>query len=89
VLICSFPKDLALRKKWEHNVRRDNWTATVCSCLCSAHFDEMCFDRTGQTVRLRDGSVPTVFSYPAHLQPKETKTRSTLTSQMAEMAAGM
>jgi len=64
---CSFPKDIALRRLRGHKVRREGWKATDYSFLCSAHFKEECFDRTGQTVRLRKGMVPTVFSIPEHL----------------------
>lgn len=37
------------------------------SVVCSDHFDDTCFDRTGQTVRLRAGSIPTNFKLPDHL----------------------
>ncbi|XP_013790214.1 THAP domain-containing protein 1 A-like isoform X4 [Limulus polyphemus] len=62
-----------LLKKWIANIRRDKWYPTKASRLCSVHFEEKYFDRTGQNVRLRDNSLPTVFSFPEHLQKKQKK----------------
>ena len=38
--------DAQRRKKWENFVRkhRPGFSATTASCLCSAHFDDSCFD---------------------------------------------
>nr|XP_055041380.1 THAP domain-containing protein 1-like isoform X1 [Misgurnus anguillicaudatus] len=55
-----FPKEEQLRKQWELSVRKK---ATVHSVLCSEHFRPEDFDRTGQTVRIREGVKPSVFSY--------------------------
>ncbi|XP_075743767.1 THAP domain-containing protein 2-like [Rhipicephalus microplus] len=64
-----FPKDAETRNLWERAVRREHWKPTDKDRLCSAHFDPACFDRTGQTTRLKAGSVPTSFAaFPAHLQ---------------------
>ena len=67
-----FPKDESLRQKWIRFVRihRKDFEPKKSSCLCSAHFDDSCFehkpvfhgDVTGEAVELRKllikGSVP-------------------------------
>lgn len=68
LLLCRFPKDGKVRQLWEAALRRKGFTASPSSRLCSNHFIQEDFDRTGQTVRLRAGAFPSVFSYPAHLQ---------------------
>lgn len=54
-------------KQWIINMHRDGFKPSKKSVVCSDHFTEGCFDRTGQTVRLRPGVVPTVFTLPKHL----------------------
>ncbi|XP_013883394.1 THAP domain-containing protein 2 [Austrofundulus limnaeus] len=66
-----FPKNRERRQQWEAAVRREGFVASERTLLCSEHFRPEDFDRTGQTVRLRDGVVPTLFSSPAHLQTLE------------------
>ncbi|XP_013877229.1 THAP domain-containing protein 2 [Austrofundulus limnaeus] len=78
-----FPKHKKLRKQWETAVRREGLSASSSSVLCSEHFRPENFDRTGQTVRLRAGAVPSVFSFPAHLH-KPVATRTTQTSKKAQ-----
>jgi hypothetical protein len=46
------------------------WEPTAWDRICSCHFKPEMFDRTGQTVRLRDFAVPTEFEFPKHLQVK-------------------
>ncbi|KAJ4923044.1 hypothetical protein JOQ06_019524 [Pogonophryne albipinna] len=57
-----------MRKKWEVALRREGFTASESSVICSEHFKQDEFDRTGQIVRLRDGVIPSSFSFPVHLQ---------------------
>ncbi|KAJ4920944.1 hypothetical protein JOQ06_023088, partial [Pogonophryne albipinna] len=64
----KFPKDKDMRKKWEVALRREGFTASESSVICSEHFKQDEFDRTGQIVRLRDGVIPSIFSFPVHLQ---------------------
>ncbi|XP_075746106.1 THAP domain-containing protein 1-like [Rhipicephalus microplus] len=64
-----FPKNAEVRSLWERAVRREGWRAKDGDRLCSVHFTPECFDRTGQTTRLRVGSVPMSFpAFPPHLQ---------------------
>ncbi|XP_073337347.1 THAP domain-containing protein 6-like [Pagrus major] len=79
----KFPKDKDLRKKWEVALRREGFTASKSSVICSEHFKQEEFDRTGQIVRLRDGVIPSIFSFPVHLQRPE-KGRTTSASRKAE-----
>uniref|UniRef100_A0AAQ4QSM4 THAP-type domain-containing protein n=1 Tax=Gasterosteus aculeatus aculeatus TaxID=481459 RepID=A0AAQ4QSM4_GASAC len=67
----KFPKDKHVRKKWEVALRRDGFTASDSSVLCCEHFKQSDLDKTGQIVRLRDGVIPSVFSFPVHLQKLE------------------
>ncbi|XP_072282422.1 THAP domain-containing protein 7 [Pyxicephalus adspersus] len=63
-----FPKEESRRALWvnavshSHSAVGSEWTPSVHSSLCSQHFHDKQFDRTGQTVRLRDSAVPMIFS---------------------------
>ncbi|KAH8022976.1 hypothetical protein HPB51_008906 [Rhipicephalus microplus] len=71
-----FPKDKTLRDAWQRAVRRDGWEPKNAVVLCSEHFEANCFDRTGQTTRLRPGSISTIFpAFPAHLQKPAKRKR--------------
>ncbi|KAK8786362.1 hypothetical protein V5799_023861 [Amblyomma americanum] len=62
----KFPLDSpALLRAWVHNVNRPApWQPTANSVLCSDHFLERWFVRSGKTTRLRSNAVPTIFAYP-------------------------
>ncbi|XP_039297542.1 THAP domain-containing protein 2-like [Nilaparvata lugens] len=45
----KFPKD---RAKWAKVMRRDEWQPKDSDRICSVHFKDNMFDRTGQTMRL-------------------------------------
>ncbi|XP_034236071.1 uncharacterized protein LOC117642227 isoform X2 [Thrips palmi] len=56
----SFPsKNLDLRARWCMAVRGPGWAPSKFSKVCSKHFEERCFDRSGQTCRLRENAMPT------------------------------
>nr|XP_037278211.1 THAP domain-containing protein 6-like [Rhipicephalus microplus] len=59
-----------LYRRWVVNLRRDKWTPSPGSSLCSDHFTDNCFDRTGARTRLQPDAVPTLFSFPKHLEKR-------------------
>ncbi|KAM4650595.1 THAP domain-containing protein 7 [Discoglossus pictus] len=71
-----FPKEESRRQLWvsavtsSHAAAGSDWTPSVHSSLCSQHFHDKQFDRTGQTVRLRDSAVPTIFSLGQTKMPR-------------------
>ena len=54
-------------KIFKSALTREGFYARSSSRLCSEHFSPEDFDRTGQTIRIRDGAVLSVFCFPAHL----------------------
>ncbi|XP_042565641.1 uncharacterized protein LOC116223419 isoform X2 [Clupea harengus] len=47
-------------KLWISYTKRDPWSLTQTSVLCSKHFTEDCFDHSGESVSLKPDAVPTV-----------------------------
>ena len=48
--------------------RSEGWHPKSWDLVCSSDFKDEDFDRTGQTVRLRDNVEPSVFTIPEHLR---------------------
>jgi len=65
-----FPiKKPQLLSKWVRAVRRESWTPTQHSMLCSEHFEQSDFEGGTQTLRrLKADALPSKFNFPAHLQ---------------------
>lgn len=81
-----FPfRNRELVKRWTINIRRKNWKPTRSTLICSDHFTEDCFDRTGSTTRLREAAVPTLFKFPPHLQKKVSRPRTTKNSSNTKL----
>ncbi|KAI4885526.1 hypothetical protein NFI96_020104 [Prochilodus magdalenae] len=64
----SFPEEETLRKKWLVKIRRENFTVTKHTKVCSTHFTESDFVVGTSRRRLKKGSVPTVFEWNRHTQ---------------------
>ncbi|KAM9311759.1 DNA transposase THAP9 [Gastrophryne carolinensis] len=71
-----FPRsNPALLDKWCRAMKRatstgELWMPSRYQRLCSLHFQQSCFDTTGQTKRLRDDVIPSIFNFPADSQIK-------------------
>ncbi|XP_068228840.1 uncharacterized protein [Palaemon carinicauda] len=59
-------------KQWIANMKREFWTPSKRSVLCSDHFESSCFDKTGCTTRIRSDAIPTIFT-PQISQQKAVK----------------
>ncbi|XP_005808174.1 THAP domain-containing protein 6-like [Xiphophorus maculatus] len=75
VTFHRFPKETNLRKRWVKAIRRKGFSPNTSTRLCSEHFKQEDFDRTGQTVRLREGVVPSIFSFST--PPKKRRAAKT------------
>jgi len=55
-----FPmKNLFLLERWMENLPLKDWKPNKDSLLCSNHFTDDCFDRSGFRVQLKSDSIPT------------------------------
>ncbi|XP_053319240.1 DNA transposase THAP9 isoform X2 [Spea bombifrons] len=85
-----FPRsNPALLDKWRVAMKRatitgELWMPSRYQRLCSLHFKQSCFDTTGQTKRLRDDVIPSIFNFTEDMQtqvseslPKEESGPST------------
>ncbi|XP_071992319.1 THAP domain-containing protein 2-like isoform X1 [Engystomops pustulosus] len=88
VTFHRFPSNPERRKQWLNLVNRDNFSPSLHTFLCSKHFEESCFDRTGQTVRLRANAVPTIFIYPGHMVEKIALTRASIMRLEEKLSSG-
>nr|XP_033471514.1 THAP domain-containing protein 2-like isoform X2 [Epinephelus lanceolatus] len=79
----KFPKEPGARRTWAKALRRREFTPSDTTVVCSSHFLPEDFDRTGQTVRLKEGVVPSVFAFPNQLNRVPNKATSTRTSLQA------
>ena len=60
-------KDKERYMQWFRNCLRVKAPGSA-AVVCSKHFEDKWLDKTGQTVRLRDGAVPTLFDVPTNLR---------------------
>ncbi|TRY63113.1 hypothetical protein TCAL_08232 [Tigriopus californicus] len=76
-----FPQDKSLRKHWVEAIRRDLWSPSPYSRLCSSHFSDQDYVPDRQNRMLKWGAIPSKFvGRPAH-RPKRTSTRRKLKRQ--------
>uniref|UniRef100_A0A671TGL3 THAP-type domain-containing protein n=1 Tax=Sparus aurata TaxID=8175 RepID=A0A671TGL3_SPAAU len=61
--VYRFPKDKVKRRAWTAALRRRDFKPNDRSVICSCHFKSDDFDMTGQTTRLREGVIPSVFGF--------------------------
>ncbi|KAF7660558.1 hypothetical protein LDENG_00279850 [Lucifuga dentata] len=58
-------------KKWLTSMKWKDWSPSRFSVLCSNHFEEQYIDRSGRSTKLREDAVPTIFSFPEHMQKRK------------------
>ncbi|XP_023117418.1 THAP domain-containing protein 6-like [Amphiprion ocellaris] len=75
-----FPRDKLKRQIWTVALRRRDFEPNDRSVVCSHHFKSEDFDRTGQTTRLREGVIPSVFIFTNQLHKAPSTSSSNHTS---------
>lgn len=76
MIFFRFPlKNEELTKRWLANMRRDKWKPTAHSYICSSHFEDKYMYATNNQKRLLASAIPTLFSFPEHLQKTKTPAR--------------
>ncbi|XP_076605085.1 THAP domain-containing protein 2-like [Chaetodon auriga] len=78
-----FPKDKVKRQAWKTALRRKEFEPNDRSVICSCHFKAEDFDMTGQTTRIKEGVIPSVFIFSDPQNKVPNTSRSTKTSQKA------
>uniref|UniRef100_UPI00358F8DFB uncharacterized protein isoform X1 n=2 Tax=Myxine glutinosa TaxID=7769 RepID=UPI00358F8DFB len=72
----AFPRSRPnIMKQWLVNMKRANYVPSKSAVLCSDHFEDYCFDKTGQTTRLRDYAVPTLFKFTKDIKKERKRKR--------------
>ncbi|KAM6895787.1 LOW QUALITY PROTEIN: THAP domain-containing protein 6-like [Xenentodon cancila] len=81
----KFPEDRRSRQAWAAALGRTGLVPAPAhgSVICSCHFTPEDFDRTGQSTRLKEGVIPSVFNSPDHLGKVPSTPRLSGTSQQA------
>uniref|UniRef100_A0A3P9J7G5 THAP-type domain-containing protein n=1 Tax=Oryzias latipes TaxID=8090 RepID=A0A3P9J7G5_ORYLA len=65
VTFHKFPRDPEKLSRWTKFMKRhESWVPKYYDRVCSVHFSSEHFDRTGQTVRLRDNAEPSLPHLP-------------------------
>ena len=99
----TFPRKKVLRQKWTRFVRinRKDFVPKKSSCLCSAHFDDSCFehkpvslkDATGEAIELKKrlikGSVPTRTDVVPYTSPLTDRKRRRVSEVAHFIARGI
>ncbi|XP_054709271.1 uncharacterized protein LOC129218977 [Uloborus diversus] len=83
-----FPhSDAELKKKWEVNIKRENFTPSLTTRICSEHFEESCFEYQPFTEKrlLKKDAVPTLFSFS---KPPNKKRKINKLSEVSDAQSG-
>ncbi|XP_011480960.1 THAP domain-containing protein 1 A [Oryzias latipes] len=78
VTFHKFPREPEKLSRWTKFMKRhESWVPKYYDRVCSVHFSSEHFDRTGQTVRLRDNAEPSLPHLPWRF-PKSRKLRKSV-----------
>lgn len=92
----SYPTEEETLKRWIYATGRTNWEPSKNSRICSAHFEEHCFNRSKKIVYLRPHACPTISIHtnmnllkremiPSDEEPQPKKIKQTLTASKIEI----